>query len=544
VADENLECFKDLASNILQDEIQLNERAKRVAGSVAISTGLIKSDSVVKLIGKPSRGNFLSIQEHLNDLESVTQDLSNTIGSAIEDSLGDVINAFGRFPDEVTDTVESNFLSVLSIFSSNKSAAYGMAKNATKKASNDAKVRIEKASDIINLINNIRQVRSAITPASGSFVIRPQDAAALSRDNLTEAKGIIQIVSKDLDTNPADRKLFTYDRALEKISVAIDNLKIGANNFKISEYLQLKAEITVAIEEFVKLDIDIDTAVKNFQRIETDYEQNKNKVGETENTFLKELLDKLCVLIDNINAVIEKDSDELAVDQMLAWSQQAVVIYALAHQVFDREIEQSIEDPDNEDKQQYDATKVVVDNNQSKATDAFLADLTSLPDLYLNFLFGKFTNAEVTAREESVKATLVQLSQEDQNLVDANSGFNPTELIILGTMLSFADRAGLDSVADAILTGNLGGLLGSLTTQFGSQASEAAACLGSSVQLVEDLEARQFLQNVNATVQGIHKNRQLAGSTRENAFKKAEEKINDRIELLQSQRNRLDNLDF
>jgi hypothetical protein len=533
MANIDLQRFQKTASKFLQDEIDKQEDAKISIGGINFSAKTIAKDAVGSLINKGPKGLSKSINTHLAELGNQTTSIFDTLKSAVNIDLKKILSGFNLpSTNKLSNSIESSLLQVLSGISNNPSIVYNMAKNGAKEASKNAKERIGIASQIIKIIADIRAVRSTLQVPT--FSKSPLEAASAVASNLNSAKSFLVIVQSGFEASrdpkleaKVIRREASYNKALELMSDALDELKIGTAQFKLPEYMKLRLDFKVLIGKFSKLDSDIQTTISNVVNAEEDFEAEKTKIGAIEGAYVREVFNRLCVLVQNVDATVKKGNDALALNTFADWTNTLLAIYTLAHNAFDKDVEAATTVVTGTDKLSYSsiATSYQTLQPQVNAED-LVGDMTFLAELYFNVLRSTtFTEAFVKEKEDEITSKLSTLAQLDQQIVSENNSFNPTLTDILGVLLSVTGGSGLDKIADSIKLGSVSGLFGLLTERLGSSAAEAAGFLGDGLLSGADAEVRETLLRANARIQGIQRKRQIAGTIREKLADDAEKAL-------------------
>jgi hypothetical protein len=533
MANIDLKRFQKTASKFLQDEIDKQEDAKISIGGINFSAKTIAKDAVSSLINKGPKGLSKSINTHLVELGNQTTSIFDTLKGAVNTDLKKILSGFNLpSTNKLSNSVQSSFLQILSGVSNNPSIVYNMAKNGSKEASKNAKERISIASQIIKIIANIRAVRSTLQVPT--FSKSPLEAASAVASNLSSAKSFLVIVQSGFEASrdpkleaKVIRREASYNKALELMSDALDELKIGTAQFKLPEYMKLRLDFKVLISKFSKLDSDIQTTISNVIKAEEDFEVEKTKIGAIEGAYVREVFNRLSVLIQNVEATVEKGNDALALNTFADWTNTLLAIYTLAHNAFDKDVEAATTVVTGADKLSYSSISTSYQTLQPQVNaEDLVGDMTFLAELYFNVLRSTtFTEAFVKEKEDEITSKLSTLAQLDQQIISENNSFNPTLTDILGVLLSVTGGSGLDKIADSIKLGSVSGLFGLLTERLGSSAAEAAGSLGDGLLSGVDTEVRETLLRANARIQGIQRKRQIAGTIREKLADDAEKAL-------------------
>lgn len=524
MTNQNLECFRDSAIKFLQEEINKNVRAKDSIAGLQFSASAIANDAVSGLLTKGPVGFTKSISQHVTEFAKQTTGFADQL---INNVGGDLKNIFTRIKsagDLISNSPDSAMYGILSTMTSNPALIYSLVKNAFNRSSRLANQRITLSSNIINKINNIRSVRVQIIPGDAPTT-DPESAADEALDLINSS-----IIFLKRAINSSGRLPTIYTIALEKMSQALDKLKIGSGQFLLQEYLQLKKEYEELISDFSNIDLDIKDSNNIAKNAEEDYESTKDGVRTIESKYIKEVMSRMIQLSRDIKAVLDKNNDKLTLSKYEIWASQLLSIYSLAHVAYDKDIQSNVSNASNPDKIAYQSAKTSLESIENDLdADPIIVKLNDLNELYFSFLFGLVPENSIHSLEEDIKKDLVLLSQSDQQLVSIDTGFNPPILEILTILSTTTKDSGLNLISDAITKGSVGGLFGLLEESLGSSAAKAAGCLSQYLLDVDNEETRNVLLRANSRMQGIQRKRQLAGAIRQGNFDRASRSIDESI---------------
>jgi hypothetical protein len=535
-------CFKNEAESFLQQEIDAQEDSKLSIGNITFSAKEMATIAKDALIKKGPRGSFKSVADHIADMTGNTSNFLTEVQKKTFEDLKDFLYVFNTTDNnKISDSITATYNTLLSGVSSSSSIVYELAKNSSKKNSDDAKTRISLSNQIINIINRMTELRAdMLLPA---IVEDPLTSAEHIESNLSSAKSLLTIVLSGLDANSGakiTRREASYNKSMELMSDSLDEMKIGAGQFLLSEYMKLRLDLKVLIGKFEKIDIDINDTINNFVLAETDYISRKDNIGNTEAKYVKEVFDMLSLLLDHVRAVLKKNNNTVTLDQFNKWSIELLSIYTIAHSALDKDTEQSLESGSTS-KDLYKVSKTSYESIQPYVSaSALVGDLKFLADLYFSILRSTtYTALQVSEKEKDIISRLVKLSQYDQQLVDINQSYTPTITDILAVLMASTNSSGLDVLNSAISTGNVGKVFDSLTKDFGSTAYKASVCLKDSIADISDVQLKETLLNVNAKIQAIQRNRQIAGSVSENLSNDSIKSIDSDIQSLKQLKGQL-----
>jgi hypothetical protein len=532
----DLQCFKDSALSFLNQEIDNSEKASAIMGGLSFVSNTLGLKGANKLLDKLPKGSVAkSVRSQLADFEALTTTVTSSVENLVNFGLQDIFTLY-EGDDPATGITGTAYKYLMSVLTTNSNFTYSMSKRASRAVSNASKNRVALSGEIIKTIGEIRTVRQDIPNNTGALAKAPNEAAEAVAADLKAAKSLMGSTATRIQANRLDRTVATYNRSVEYMSSALDGLKIGSGSFRLSEYFRLRTNLKIAIDKYTEIDLEVSNGIGYFENSESDFDAGKEQVGSIESEYLRQILNRLSALIENIEKTLEKENEDLTLELFQEWTEELLAIYTLSHTVFDQEVIQSTGNPENENKQKYDQLKTALSSYKSQIQNdlKFISDLIKLPDLYTLYIKGKISDSELRAIESTLIARLQEVSAADQQYVADEAVFNPIEEELLGFVLASARRAGLDNVTNSIIRGDIGTLFGSLTAELGASASQAAACLGKDLDLIPNLETRAALLDINTSVQNVFRNRQLAGAVRENAFKGAKNNVDRTINQLKA----------
>jgi hypothetical protein len=273
---------------------------------------------------------------------------------------------------------------------------------------------------------------------------------------------------------------------------------------------------------------------------ESDYSDNQNLIKEAENKYIDDMISLLIAFSNDVRTILEKSSDNQLLEKFPDWSDELLSIYTMAYGAYDEAVAQKISNTDDADKQAYGSVSSTYSAlKESLNKQQLVLIMKTLAEDYFDFLRGIATESRISVLESIVKEELVELAQNDRALVDAGNAYDPTAVEILSVIAVATKRAGLDRVSDAIASGSVAGLFGSLTESLGSTAGGVASCLGASISNVADPATRDLFLRVNSRVQAIQKKEQLAGALTDGNVDSAVRSIDESISRTRRLREQL-----